>query len=79
MHNTVPMPSEPADGIPEGGLVLERKPWIRLGVARSTVYELMKLDFPKPVKVGAGSRWIQAEVDAWIASRAALRGDGAVR
>lgn len=29
--------------------------------------------FPKPVKIGRASAWIESEVDAWIAERIAER------
>lgn len=40
-----------------------------VGLSRATVYRLLKspaAPFPKPVKVGAGSFWIEEEVIAWL-------------
>jgi len=31
------------------------------------------LNFPAPVKLGKSSRWIEAEIDAWLEARAAAR------
>jgi predicted DNA-binding transcriptional regulator AlpA len=33
-------------------------------------------EFPRPVKIGRASRFVTAEVDAWIASRMAARDAG---
>ena len=34
---------------------------------RSRIYQLIAADeFPKPIKVGKSSRWVKAEIDAWI-------------
>lgn len=45
------------------------------GMSRATIYRLIKEgNFPSPVKLGArASAWVGAEVDAWIASRIAMR------
>jgi prophage regulatory protein len=47
----------------------------RTGLARSTLYAYMHAGtFPRSLKLGAHSAaWVAAEVDAWIASRIALR------
>lgn len=47
----------------------------RVGLARSTIYEMMsKGQFPKPVKLGLRAvRWREDDVDAWIAARIAER------
>jgi predicted DNA-binding transcriptional regulator AlpA len=53
--------------------------WKRAGISRAYAYELVAANkFPKPVKIGAASRWVTAEVDAWIEARIAER-DGGVR
>jgi prophage regulatory protein len=61
---------------------LERLPTvkIRTGQSRATIYRgIAAGTFPKPVKIGARSiAFIAAEVDSWIAARAAER-DGAAR
>jgi hypothetical protein len=39
-----------------------------------TPYRLIKEQgFPEPIKIGAASRWIDREVEAWIAARPRLR------
>lgn len=38
---------------------------------RSRIYQLIAADeFPKPIKVGKSSRWVKAEIDAWISQQA---------
>jgi prophage regulatory protein len=45
---------------------------VRMG--RSRIYALIgEGNFPAPVKIGASSRWIVAEIDAYIAQLAATR------
>ena len=43
----------------------------RCGIARSTIYRLMRAGrFPEPVRVGPRAvRWPEHELDAWIADR----------
>jgi prophage regulatory protein len=45
------------------------------GLARSTIYKYIAANtFPKPVPLGGRAvAWIQAEVDAWIDSKIAVR------
>lgn len=41
----------------------------KLGLSRSTIYELLNSDsdFPRPIKLGrAAVGWIEFEVDAWL-------------
>jgi prophage regulatory protein len=48
----------------------------RLGLARSTIYDLLRSDpsFPRPVKIGARAiGWVSKEVEDWLASRMARR------
>jgi len=55
---------------------LEAEAWKRAGISRSHAYELMAAQppaFPRPVKIGKASRFVSAEVDAWIGSRIAAR------
>lgn len=41
-----------------------------VGLRRSTVYNHIQNGvFPKPIKLGRASGWIQAEVQAWIQSQ----------
>lgn len=47
----------------------------RVGRSRSSIYALIADGrFPRPVRVGARAvRWVEAEVDSWIAARIAER------
>ena len=48
----------------------------RVGMGRTAVYELIKAGkFPRPVKVGAASAWIDIEITRWIERLAASRGE----
>lgn len=43
-------------------------------MSRSNIYASVKsCEFPPPVKIGKLSRWIPAELMAWVATRAAAR------
>jgi prophage regulatory protein len=47
----------------------------RVGMGRTALYELIKAGkFPRPVKVGAASAWIDIEITRWIEQLAASRG-----
>ena len=38
---------------------------------RSRIYQLIAAgEFPQPIKVGKSSRWVKAEIDAWIRKQA---------
>lgn len=42
--------------------------------SKTTLYDLIKNDgFPKPIKVGAKSVWVEAEIDQWIESKISSR------
>jgi prophage regulatory protein len=46
----------------------------RVGMGRTAVYEMIKAGkFPRPVKVGTASAWIDVEVTRWIEQLAATR------
>jgi prophage regulatory protein len=46
----------------------------RVGMRRTTVYGLIKAGkFPRPVKLGSASVWVDAEITDWIASLVASR------
>ena len=48
-----------------------------VGLGRSRVYqEIARGEFPKPIKIGKSSRWVKAEIDAWIAKHCAQRVEG---
>ncbi|EKK3999125.1 AlpA family transcriptional regulator [Cronobacter sakazakii] len=41
-----------------------------LGVSDKWIYRLIKEGiFPKPIKLGRSSRWLQSEVEAWLQAR----------
>jgi predicted DNA-binding transcriptional regulator AlpA len=41
---------------------------------RSRIYQLIAAgEFPPPRKIGKSSRWVKAEIDAWIANQSAQR------
>ena len=41
-----------------------------VGLGRSSIYDRIKRgEFPKPIKVGRVSGWIEAEVQVWISER----------
>jgi len=45
-----------------------------VGVSRATVYRMIKSDaFPRPVKIGAASLWVEREVIAWVETRIEAR------
>ena len=68
---------------PIGSLTLERLPAVkaRTAMSRSEIYRRIALgDFPRPIKLGSrSSAWVADEVSAFIASRIALRDQGAKR
>ena len=50
----------------------------RVGLCRASIYQYMATGlFPKQIILGLRSvGWIEHEIDAWLASRAAARGNG---
>lgn len=41
-----------------------------LGVSDKWIYRLIKDGlFPKPIKLGRSSRWLQSEVETWLLAR----------
>lgn len=49
----------------------------RVGLGRTRIYAgVASGDFPKPVKIGRRSLWVEAEIDQWIAARIAERDMG---
>ena len=49
----------------------------RVGLKRSSIYRLMRDDdFPEPIKVGIRAvRWLETEINSWLASRPRATGD----
>ena len=46
----------------------------RVGMHPSTIYAEIKAGrFPRPVKLGRSSRWLESEIDAYIAERVSER------
>ncbi|MEG0867314.1 MAG: AlpA family transcriptional regulator [Hafnia sp.] len=44
----------------------------RTGLTDKWFYKLIKDgEFPKPIKLGRSSRWLQSEVEAWLQQRIA--------
>ncbi|MFZ4171381.1 helix-turn-helix transcriptional regulator [Enterobacter ludwigii] len=40
------------------------------GLSDKWFYKLISLgEFPKPIKLGRSSRWLQSEVEAWVQKR----------
>ena len=49
-----------------------------VGFGRSRIYQLIAAgEFPQPIKVGKSSRWVKAEIDAWISKQATSQRVGA--
>ena len=48
----------------------------RIGIARSTLYQLMRAgEFPLPLKIGPKAvRWSQREIEAWVEERPRAKG-----
>lgn len=76
MNQTLSTPQHhltPKDGQPPSQL--ERLLYLaevefQTGFKSSFLYQLMKEDkFPKPVKIGAASRWRESQVQQWIRSQ----------
>jgi len=41
-----------------------------VGLSQATIYRLIAGgQFPRPCKMGTGSRWVSSEIEAWIAER----------
>lgn len=42
----------------------------RVGLRKTAIYDAIDRDeFPKPVKLGTTSRWVESEIDEWIDAR----------
>jgi predicted DNA-binding transcriptional regulator AlpA len=46
----------------------------RIGLSRSNIYQQIQSGkFPEPVKIGRSSRWLAAEIQAWVTAQANTR------
>lgn len=46
----------------------------RVSLKKTKVYSLIaEDDFPRPVKLGSASAWVETEIDQWLAERACAR------
>ena len=46
----------------------------RVGLKRSAVYKRIKANaFPKPVKLGGASAWVESEIEAYVATLMSAR------
>lgn len=46
----------------------------RVGLKKTAIYERIKDgDFPKPVKLGRASGWVEDEIQAWINQNIEMR------
>jgi prophage regulatory protein len=49
----------------------------KIGGGKTFVYSAMKAGaFPKPIRVGRRSSWIEAEINQWLEERVAARDSG---
>ena len=59
---------------PDNALIPFAQLSTKVGMGRSRIYALIgEGNFPPPVKIGASSRWLVSEVDAYIAQLAVNR------
>ena len=54
---------------------------VRTGLARSSIYRLMRLGrFPEPLRIGDRAvRWSEAELSTWLASRPKATGEASAQ
>jgi prophage regulatory protein len=46
----------------------------QIGMSRSSIYQQIQAGvFPQPVKLGRSSRWLAAEIQAWVQAKAENR------
>jgi len=76
-HDSEPESEPPAHAWVPGRMRILRLAQVmeRTELRKTTIYKLQKLGrFPKAVPLtGHSVRWVESEVDAWLASRAAAR------
>lgn len=76
--STLPSEDSPSAGIhistQHPRLLRLREVLYRTGMSRSRVYAHMaEGQFPRPVKLGRTSTWLESEIEAWIAAKIAQR------
>jgi prophage regulatory protein len=50
-----------------------------VGLGTTAIYALIKKgEFPKPVKIGRASRWVEQEIQEWIMERVRARSNDSV-
>ena len=62
---------------PQNRLLRRDEVELRCGLARTTIYRMMRAGtFPEPVKVGPRAvRWAESEIERWVAERPRATGD----
>jgi predicted DNA-binding transcriptional regulator AlpA len=70
--NTDTHPSTPVNAQPVERLIDTKEAMRQSSMSRTFV--LTNQGFPKPVKAGRATRFIESEVQAWISARKAARG-----
>ena len=49
----------------------------RISLSRVKIWELVRDgEFPQPIKIGRAVRFVESDIDAWIASRVSPQADG---
>ena len=49
----------------------------RISLSRVKIWEMVRDgEFPEPVRIGRAVRFVESDVDAWIASRVSPQADG---
>lgn len=50
----------------------------RVGLRKTAIYDrIARGEFPRPVMLGTTARWVESEVEAWIAALIEQRGQAA--
>lgn len=45
-----------------------------VGFSESKLYRMITAnDFPKPIRIGASSHWVESEINDWVESQMAIR------
>lgn len=75
-HDTSPTPTGDFLPAPVGDVLLTRRQVLgRIGMGRTWLRDaVVDGRFPPPVRIGPRVLWVEREVAAWVAARAAERG-----